>query len=213
MKLTSPLSRTIFRTYGNARFEMRLVRAAGFLLATVIGIVSIQEQADASPKQQKFETLVSTRSTPFSTDSGFANVSWNIFSDVGPVERAAVDPRAPGAARFLREMAAAGLEESLLYRYTYTFRNPSSFPVKLNFADPKVANSALITVLNDYSFTLAPGETRTVRFLTVHAPDFVTSSVNNGIWDSRASRWDMLGSGPASLYIPAWDGPIFVEAQ
>jgi hypothetical protein len=190
---------------------MRLLRASGCVLAMVLGLAGIEDQAGAA--SGAFETLVSTRSTSVGTSAGLEDVSWNISSVVGAVDASSVDPSAPGTLEFLRKLSHAGMRMPQLYRYTYTFVNPSKIPLKMNFSDPKLANSPLTVIFDDYSFTLRPGQMRYIQFLAIHAPDFVVSSVNDSIWDQGAEQWDPLGSGPASLYVPSWSGPIFIEAQ
>jgi hypothetical protein len=190
---------------------MRLLCTKAWLSAMLVGFLAIEGPLWAAPNA--FQTLVSTRSTSVSTDTGPARINFNILSDVGTIGKSSIDLSKPGVAELLQELATASIETPWLYRYTYVFENNSTVSLKLSFSDPRIANSPLFEAFNDYSLSLDPGETRTVQFLTVHAPDFVVSPVNNSIWDYRSDRWDILGSGPASLYVPAWTGPTFIEPQ
>jgi len=162
---------------------------------------------------QESETLVSTRLTSVRTAKGLAEVRWTVSSDVARVAASSLDTGAPGIAAFLE---AAGLQPDStipLYRYMYTFQSTSAIPVKFSFSDPQVANSPLSEILQDFSFALQPGETRSVQFLSTYAPDFVISHVNNSVWDTERERWGVLGTRRASLYVPSWTGPTYVEKQ
>jgi hypothetical protein len=157
------------------------------------------------------ETLVSTRLTSVRTAKGLADVRWTVSSDVATIEASSLDTGLPGVAAFLHAIGLQQDSPMSLYRYTYTFESTSAIPVRFNFSDPQVANSPLSAILQDFSFALQPGQVRSVQFLSTYAPNFVVSHVNNSVWDAELERWDVLGTRRASLYVPSWSGPTYVE--
>jgi hypothetical protein len=158
-----------------------------------------------------YDTLVSSRATSVRIDQALEEVSWRVSSDVVLVDASRLDP---AVVRLLQQATAEG-DGALgpVFRYRYVFKNTSAVSLRLNFADPKIANSVLMEALSDYSLSLNPGEARTVQFVAVREPEVLISPVNNSIWDFTKGKWSSTGTGPASLYIPAWDGPAYLEIR
>jgi hypothetical protein len=76
-----------------------------------------------------------------------------------------------------------------VYRYTYAFTNAGQYTLKVNFSD--FVRLPFTDIIQDYSFVLKPGETKTFRFVSSGAPRLARTSVNVGIW----KRDELYGTG------------------
>jgi hypothetical protein len=95
-----------------------------------------------------------------------------------------------------------------VYRYTYTFISRGQYALKINLSEWEFIHSPFTDIIQDFSFVLKPGETKTFRFLSYGKPRVVTTPINVGIWKkdelygTGRMRWNFAGIGAAGFYVP-----------
>ena len=100
------------------------------------------------------------------------------------------------------------------YLYTYTFENYGKYRVKLNFSEWSFIHSPITTILQDFSLTLNPGETRVIKFFTPGKSTTVVSAVNAGFWEQlEPGKWEFAGIGQAGLYVSPGRSTCFMEVK
>jgi hypothetical protein len=107
--------------------------------------------------------------------------------------------------RVYRREPPSGLQ---VYRYTYAFTSAGQYTLRVNFSDWDFVHSPFTDIIQDYSFVLKPGETKTFRFLSYGTPRLVNTPVNVGIWKkdelygTGKEKWRFAGIGSAAFWIP-----------
>lgn len=92
-----------------------------------------------------------------------------------------------------------------VYEYSYTIKNTGKVKIKIVFANENVLASPISQIIQDFTITLLPNETKKIKFIANTTPQSTLSYMCIMNWVEEKNKWFFFSYGNVSLYLPAWN--------